>query len=145
MRVYLSFPLLVIAINGVQAFMPRTRTPQARVGVVAPRMASFSPDDEKSAKKPMEMNEKDAVTTFDDPQKGLTPIQKAFWALSSAASYSITSFSVAVSLGFMLNIFGFAYQISWDHGLEIESIGKMREINQFRAEVKSRPPSALPK
>ncbi len=63
----------------------------------------------------------------------------------SLASYLIMSFGAAVSFGFILNMVGLSYQFSWDHGVEVETIGKMREMNQFRAEVNHRPPSMLPK
>jgi hypothetical protein len=66
---------------------------------------------------------------------------------AAATFHSIIAVGASVSLGFMLNMFGFAYQFDWDHGLEVDTIGKIREVNQFRAAVasSSRPPSVLPK
>jgi hypothetical protein len=145
MRVAFSFLflLVVVALNGGHAFAPLS--PMTRAGGVnmERRMASFSPQDQDNVK-----NDEDAVaTTMKAPAKGLTPIQKVFWVLSDATSYAIIAVGASVSLGFMLNVFGFAYQFDWDHGLEVDTIGKIREVNQFRAAVasSSRPPSVLPK
>lgn len=149
MRVVFSFLLVFVALkHGGQAFAPQSN--KRAGGVMERRMASFSPQDEDNVKNPRNFeNDEDVVaTTMKAPKRtGLTPIQKVFWVLSDATSFAIIAVGASVSLGFMLNVFGFAYQFDWDHGLEVDTIGKIREVNQFRAAVasSSRPPSVLPK
>jgi hypothetical protein len=151
MRVFLSILLLLVASHGIHPFAPRPAMARARCGAaVLPLMARFSPnDDDKSGvdlhmKEQME-EEEPAATTLEAPKKGLTPVQQVFWVISSIWSYILITLGAVLSLGLLLNLCGFAYQVSWEDGLEIETIGKMREINQFRSVVNSRPPSSLPR
>ena len=152
MRVHAScflLLLLLVVVDCVQAYAPRLPVARARCGGGILFEARRSPEDEKAGddqrmNEPME--EKEAVVTaLEGHKKGLTPIQKFFWALSDACSYALICFAVAPLLGFMLNVIGYSYQVSWEQGVEIETIGKMREINQFRAAVNARPPSSLPR
>jgi hypothetical protein len=138
MRILVSLLLFVGILDGALAFAP-CRPTTARSSVVQRHMARFPQDNDGIS------NEFIKIMALDPPPKSLTPIQVAFWHLSSLASYLIMSFGAAVSFGFILNMVGLSYQFSWDHGVEVETIGKMREMNQFRAEVNHRPPSMLPK
>lgn len=140
MRILVSILLFIAVLDGAFAFAPSrpTTAGAARGSSIAQRsMAKFPQDNDNS---PLIK-----IIALDPPPKSLTPIQVAFWHLSNLTSYLIMSFGAAVSLGLLLNTVGFAYQFSWDHGIEVETIGKMREMNQFRAEVNHRPPSMLPK
>ena len=139
MRVLVLLLLFVAVLDGAVAFAPR-QIAAARGSSVQRRFMAKFPQDEDSTS-----NDLIKIIALNPPPKSLTPIQVAFWHLSSLTSYLIMSFGAAVSLGLLLNMVGFAYQFSWDHGIEVETIGKMREINQFRAEVNHRPPSMLPR
>lgn len=104
------------------------------------------PQDEEDAH--TKQKEDDAISTTDaaSPEKeGLNPAQKAYWAVSTVWSYTMITAGIALSLGLLLNICGYAYQFSLERGLEIETIGRMKEINQFRSLENTRPPSSLPK
>lgn len=136
MKVFGLFLLLIVVVlDGALCFAPPRPLSRAHCSVV-PSMAGFSPDGDTNTNDSTEKG---------SPKKGLTPIQEAFSHITSLTSYMIMLFSGSVFFGLALNMVGLAYQFSWDHGMEIETIGKMREINQFRAEVNHRPPSALPK
>lgn len=78
-------------------------------------------------------------------KEGLNVAQKAYWAVSSVWSYTMITAGIALSLGLVLNLCGYAYQFSLERGLEIETIPRMKEINQFRSLDNTRPTSLLPK
>lgn len=137
MKILLSLLLVCVSFHRIQAFAPNpVMTPRGVSNGIIQKMANFSPEEKDD----------DAIAIQAPVRKGLTPIQQAFSAITDAASVGIIAVGAYATLGFMLNTCGYALQITSKHGVEIEPIGKMREINQFRAAVSnSRPPSALPK
>jgi hypothetical protein len=50
------------------------------------------------------------------------------------------SLGIALSLGLLLNLSGYAYTISWKDGLVVDTIQKLREEQQFRKAAYAPPP-----
>jgi hypothetical protein len=103
------------------------------------------PQDMEEQVKELEEEGVSPVTTSPSEDKGLNAAQKAFWVVNDVWSYAMITVGTAFSLGLLLNLCGYGYHLSYERGLEIETIGKMREMNQFRALENARPPSSLPK
>jgi len=151
-RVLLSFLLLLVATNGVEACFtpPRPAMTHAGCNGILQQNMMARPQDRED---PLKFEEEDSVVmTFDSVESpeehGSTSLDLAgrlFGSVQSALSYVTMTAGIALSFGLLLNLCGYAYQVSLERGLEIETVSRMREITQFRAEVNSRPPSSLPK
>lgn len=81
------------------------------------------------------LEEEGASPMMAPPSEGaeLSAAQKALWAASDAWSCAAIARGVAFSLGLLLSLCGHGCQLSYEHGLEIETFGKMQEMRQLRA------------
>jgi hypothetical protein len=150
MRVLLTVLFIIgVAIDGAQGFASRQSSIAAQAArcsnVVACNMMARPQDMEEQLKKLEEEGVSPMTTPPSSEDKELNTAQKAFWAVNDVWSYAMITVGIAFSLGLLLNLCGYGYQFSYERGLEIETIGKLREMNQFRSLENARPPSSLPK
>ena len=63
------------------------------------------------------------------------PLKKAFEVIDMVWSYTIIFLGACLSLGLVLNLFGYGYTFSIQDGLRIDTISQFRTENQFRREA----------
>ena len=63
------------------------------------------------------------------------PLKKAFEVIDMVWSYTIIFLGTCLSLGLVLNLFGYGYTFSIQDGLRIDTISQFRTENQFRREA----------
>ena len=77
------------------------------------------------------------TTTDKDEAKSFLsePLKKAFEVIDMVWSYTIIFLGTCLSLGLVLNLFGYGYTFSIQDGLRIDTISQFRTENQFRREA----------
>jgi hypothetical protein len=130
MKLLISLLLLLVTSFVANAFAPRgsasmTRASRLTASTVVSNMMARPQDMQDQYSQVEEQND---VTD--------TPVSSEEDGLNVAG--------ISLSLGPLLNLSGCAYQFSIERGLEIETFGEMKEINQFRSLEITRPPSSLP-
>jgi hypothetical protein len=68
------------------------------------------------------------------PSEFIKGIQRAGLTLSFTWSYLNIILGALLSVGLLLNVLGYGYQVT-EHGLVIDTLGNMREAQQFQKAV----------
>lgn len=74
------------------------------------------------------------------PNPVLKFVQAVFRGGYLVFAFAQISLGIALSLGLLLNLTGYAYTISWKDGLVVDTIQKLREEQQFRKATYAPPP-----
>lgn len=81
-------------------------------------------------------NDRKAATSADNNNEVKKSLSRFLLNVNFAFGYAMTALGVLLSIGLLLNLLGYGYQITPQGELRIDTIGHLREEAQFRSEVK---------